>query len=177
MADDGADVADGFDDVARARFAFGANHGGAFGDAAEGFAQISRAAHERDFEAVLPDVVLVVGGCEHFAFVNVIDFERFEHLRFGEMADANFGHHRNRDRVHDFADDARSGHAGHAAIFANIGRHALERHHGAGSGLLGDARLLGVGDVHNHAAFQHFGQAYFHAPQIIVHQIHVFLLF
>ena len=32
---------------------------------------------------------------------------------------------------------------------ADVGGHALERHHGAGAGVLGDPRLLGVGDVHD----------------------------
>ena len=96
--DDRAHVAHRFDDVARARFALGANHGRAFGDAPQRFAQIARAADERHFEVVLPDVVFFVGGREHFAFVDEIDFQRFEHLRFGEMADAHFGHHRNATR-------------------------------------------------------------------------------
>ena len=42
---------------------------------------------------------------------------------------------------------------------ADVGRHALERHDGAGAGVFGDARLLGVDDVHDDAALQHLGQA------------------
>jgi len=36
-----------------------------------------------------------------------------------------------------------------------VGRHPLERHHGHRAGILGDLRLLGVDDVHDHAALEH----------------------
>jgi hypothetical protein len=54
---DGAHVADGLDDVAGAGFALGADHGGAFADAAEGFTEVAAAADEGDGEGVLIDVV------------------------------------------------------------------------------------------------------------------------
>ena len=34
---------------------------------------------------------------------------------------------------------------------ADVGRHALERHHRDGAGVLGDPGLVGGGDVHDHA--------------------------
>ena len=34
----------------------------------------------------------------------------------------------------------------------------LGRHHGDGPGILGDLRLLGVDDVHDHAALEHLGK-------------------
>ena len=37
--------------------------------------------------------------------------------------------------------------------------HPLERHDRDGAGVLGDLGLLGVDDVHDHAALQHLGQA------------------
>ena len=58
------------------------------------------------------------------------------------------------------------GHARDAAFLADVGRNALERHHGAGSGVFGDARLLGVGDVHDDAALEHFREAHLYAPLI-----------
>ena len=73
---DRADVADGFDDVAGPGFALGADHRRAFGDPAQRFAQVARAANERHFEVALVDVVLFVGRREDFAFVDVVDFER-----------------------------------------------------------------------------------------------------
>ena len=51
------------------------------------------------------------------------------------------------------------GHAGDAAFGADLRGHALEGHDGDGASLLGDGGLLGVGDVHNDAAFEHFGEA------------------
>ena len=75
-------------------FALGADHGRAFCDATKGLTKIARAANERHFESVLPDVVLFVGRSEHFTFVDVVDFERLEHLCLGKMADAHFSHHR-----------------------------------------------------------------------------------
>src|SRR5215813_12959040 len=56
VADDGAHVADCFDNVAGARLALGAYHRGAFCDAANRFAEIARAANERDTVVMLPDV-------------------------------------------------------------------------------------------------------------------------
>src|SRR5271168_1919876 len=172
VVDDGAHVAHGFHDVAGAGLALGAHHGGAFADAAEGFAQIAGAADERDFEAVFPDVVLFIGGGEDFAFVYEIHFEGFEHLRLGKMADADFGHHGNGYRGHDFADDLGGGHAGDAAFLANVGRDALERHDGARSGLLCNLGLLGGGDVHDDAALEHFREAYFYPPGVVIEQAH-----
>ena len=107
----------------------------------------------------LVDVVLFVGGREHFALVDVIDAQRFQNARFHEVADARLGHHRNGDRAHDLFDDGDVGHARHAAFFADIGRHALQRHHGAGARVFGDLGLLGVGDVHDDAALQHLRQS------------------
>jgi hypothetical protein len=72
FAGDGAHVADRFDDVAGAGFAFCADHGGAFGDAAEGLTEAAAAADEGDAEGVFGDVVDCVGGGENFGFVNVV---------------------------------------------------------------------------------------------------------
>ena len=51
------------------------------------------------------------------------------------------------------------GHPRDAAGGADVGRNALERHHRAGAGGLGDPRLLGGDDVHDHAALEHLGEA------------------
>ena len=48
---------------------------------------------------------------------------------------------------------------GLAAGGADVGRHALERHHGDGAGVLGDPGLLGGDDVHDDAALEHLGEA------------------
>jgi len=102
---------------------------------------------------------LFVGRSQHFALVDKIDAEGFEHLGFSEMTDAALGHHRDRDRLLDGADHSRIGHARHAAVSADIGGDALERHHGHRAGLLGDPGLLRGGDIHDHPALEHFGEA------------------
>ena len=51
------------------------------------------------------------------------------------------------------------GHAGHAALGADHGGHALQRHHGNGAGFFGDAGLLDVHHVHDDAALEHLGEA------------------
>jgi len=154
-----ADVLDGVDYVAGAGLTLGADHGCTFGNAAQGFAEIARPADEWDFEGVLVDVVGFVGGSEHFGFVNVVDAEFLQDLRFGKMTDAALGHHGDGDGGHDLANLFGRGHAGDATFGADLGGHALEGHDGHGSGFFGDGSLLGIGHIHNHAAFEHFGEA------------------
>jgi len=62
LADDLTHVAYGEDHIAGARFAFGADHGRALGNAPQSFAQIARAADKRRGEGVLVNVMRLVGG-------------------------------------------------------------------------------------------------------------------
>lgn len=80
---DGAHVLDGLDDVAGTGFALGADHGGAFGDAAQGLAQVAAAADEGNLEGGLGDVVDIVGGSQDFGLVNVVDTDGLEDLVVG----------------------------------------------------------------------------------------------
>ena len=82
-----------------------------------------------------------------------------EDLGLDEVPDAGLGHHRDRDGGLDAIDHLGIAHPRHAAVTADVGRHPLERHDGAGPGVLGDARLLGRDDVHDDAALEHLGQA------------------
>ena len=138
LALDGAHMPHGVDDVAGAGLALGADHGRAFGDAAQGLAQVARAADERRGEGVLVDVVCLVGGGQHLGLVDEVDADGLQHLGLGEVADARLGHDRNRDRGHDLLDELGIRHAGHAALGADHGGDALERHHGDGAGFFGD---------------------------------------
>jgi hypothetical protein len=74
------------------------------------------------------------------------------------VADASLGHDRDRDGFLDLLDLVRVGHARDPALSPNVGRNALERHHRAGACIFGDPSLLGVGDVHDHAALEHLGE-------------------
>ena len=131
---------------------------GALGDAAQRLAEVGRAAHERHGEGPLVDVVRLVGRGEDLALVDVVDAERLEHLRLGEVPDAGLRHHRDRDGRLDRLDQRRVAHPGDAAVAADVGGHPLERHHRHGTGVLGDLRLLGGDDVHDHATAQHLGE-------------------
>jgi hypothetical protein len=122
-------------------------------------AEVGGAAHERHLERPLVDVVGLVGGREHLGLVDVVDLERLEHLRLGEVADAHLGHHGDRDRALDLLDLRRVGHAGDAAGRADVGGNPLERHDGDRARGLGDPRMLGGDDVHDHAALEHFREA------------------
>ena len=152
-------MADGLHDVARAGLALGAQERGALADAPQGLAELAAAADERHREGVLVDVVLLVGGGEDLALVDEVDPERLQHPRLGEVADAALGHDGDRDRVHDRRDHRRVGHARHAPLLADVGGNALEGHHRHRARVLGDARLRGVDDVHDHAALEHLRQA------------------
>ena len=146
-----------------------ADHCGAFGDSSQGLAEIRAATDERDGEVPFVDVVLEVGRGEHLGLVDVVDLERLEDLRLGEMADAALRHHRDRDGLLNALDHVGVRHARDAAVPADVRRHALERHHRAGARLFGDLRLLGVDDVHDHAALQHLREAALdpHRPDLV----------
>ena len=107
----------------------------------------------------LVDVVLDVGGRQHLGLVDVVDLERLEDLRLGEVPDAALRHDRDRDGLLDLLDLLGIAHPRDAAVAADVGRDALERHDRARTGVLRDARLLGVDDVHDDAALQHLGEA------------------
>ena len=113
-------------------------------------------------------MIFLVRRRQHFAFVNEVHLERFEHLGLDKMADAHLGHHRNRHRLHDVADNPGHGHARHATFFADVRGDALERHHRARSRLLGDLGLLRVSDVHDDAALEHLRQPDLDPPFIPV---------
>ncbi len=153
----------GVDYVAGAGLALGANHGRSLGNPPESLAQVARAADERRGKSVLVDVVRLVGGGQNLALVDKVHAQFLQNLRLGEVADASLGHHRDRNCLDDLLDEAWLGHAGHAALGADHGRHALQSHHRSGSGLLGNAGLLHVHHVHDDAALEHLRQTHLQA--------------
>ena len=90
---------------------------------------------------------------------NTVSIPVMAKCRIGHFAEAALGHHRDRHGVLDFLDHERIGHARNAAIAADVGRDALQRHHRAGAGVLGDFCLFGIGHVHDRAALEHFSEA------------------
>jgi hypothetical protein len=151
-------VRDRVDDVAGPRLALRADHRCAFRDPPQRLAEIRAAANERDGELPLVDVVLEVRRRQHLGLVDVVDLERLEDLRLDEVPDPAFGHHGDRHRLLDLADLLGVAHPRDAALYPDVRRDALERHHRHGAGVLGDPRLVGVDHVHDHAAFQHLGE-------------------
>ena len=166
-------VAHGFNHVARAGFALGANHGSAFGDAAQGFTQIAATAHKGNGKVALVDMIFVIGGGEHFTFVDIVGAHGLKNAGFNKVADTGLGHDGNAHHFHDALDDGGVGHTGHAACGANVGRYAFQGHDCASSRCFGDFGLFGSGDVHDHAAFEHFSEACLQADGAL---FHIFLL-
>ena len=148
----------GFDDIAGASFALGADHAGALGDTTQRLTQIGGATHKRNREIPLIDVMRFVGRGQHFGFVDVINTKGLEDLRLHKVTDTSLGHNRNGGHRLDLLDHLRIAHAGHATITADARGDALEGHNGGGTGIFGDFGLLHVHYVHNHAAFQHFSE-------------------
>ena len=111
--------------------------------------------NERHGELRLVDVPRVVGGGEHLRLVDVVDLDGLEDARLGDVPDAALRHDGNRDGGLDALDHRGVAHARHAARRADVGGDALERHHGARAGRLGDLRLLGRRHVHDHPALEH----------------------
>ncbi len=115
--------------VAGSRFALGADHGRALGDAAQGFAEVARSADKGRCERMLVDVVSFIGRRKDLAFVDEVHAEFLQNLRFGKVPDPGLRHDRNRNRRDDSFDELGICHAGHAAFGADHGGHPLERHH------------------------------------------------
>ena len=166
----GAHVTHGLDDVASARLALGTDHGRALGDTAQRLAQVLRTAHERHVELVLVDVIHVVGGAQHFGFINVIDFDGLQNTGFGNMTDTNLCHDRNGHGLLNALDHGRIAHAGNSAGSTNISRNAFERHHRARACILCDLRLLRGGDVHDHATLEHLCQILVQFVPVVGHR-------
>src|SRR6516164_1213019 len=126
LTDDRAHVAHRFHHVPRAGFTLGADQRRAFRDAPCGFAQVARSANERHTVIMLPNMILLVGGRQHFALVNEIRLQRLEYFRLREMTDTHLGHHRYGDRLHDLANHLDRGHPRDAAFLADVRRNALQ---------------------------------------------------
>ena len=97
----------------------------------------------------------VIGRGENLGLVDVVDLDGLQDPRLDDVADAALGHDGDGDGLLNALDHLGVTHTRHAAGGADVGRDALESHDGAGACLLGDACLLGRGDVHDDAALEH----------------------
>src|SRR5205823_7783584 len=66
------------DDVARARFALGANHRRTLTDTPQGLTQIARATHKRYLEGKFVDMMRLVCRSEHFTLIDIIYPQRLQ---------------------------------------------------------------------------------------------------
>ena len=166
-----AAMAHGFDHISGPGLAFGADHGRAFRNAAQGFTKVAGTADERHRKVTLVDMETVVGGSEHFALVDVVHAQRLKDAGFHDMADAGLGHDRDGHRVHNTQDNGRISHTRHAARLADVGGNALKGHDRTSPRLLRDFRLFGRRDVHDDAAFEHFGQTGLKLESSLLHDV------
>ena len=146
-------------DVAGAGLALRADHGRALVDATQRLTEVGRAADEGNGEVPLVDVVAVVRGGQDLGLIDVVDAEGLQDLGLDEVTNAGLRHHGDRHGLDDAFDQVGVGHAGHAALGADVGGDALEGHDGHGARVLGNLRLLGGDDVHDDAALEHLGHA------------------
>ena len=154
-------MADSLNDITRASFTLGTNHGCPFADAAQCLAEVTRSTHERDGEEVFIDMEMFVGRCQYLRLVDAIHAYRLEDFSFDKMSDAALGHDRNGDRLFDLDNKLGVAHTSNATMSANIGRHALESHNCTCPGLFRDARLFRVHNIANYSAFEHFRKCSF----------------
>mmetsp|Transcript_4978 Transcript_4978/g.8849 ORF Transcript_4978/g.8849 Transcript_4978/m.8849 type:complete len:207 (-) Transcript_4978:40-660(-) len=146
-------------DITSTSFTLCSDHRSSFCDTSQGLAQVSAAADEWNLELVLVDVVNLVSWGENLALINVVNTNGLQNLGLDKVTDSSLGHHRNGNSLADLLDHLRVTHAGHSAVLANIRRDALKSHDGNSAGLLGNASLLGVDDVHDDATLKHLRKA------------------
>ncbi len=104
-------------------------------------------------------MVRLVGRGQDLGLVDEVHLEALEHLGLGEVPDAGLGHDGDGHDLLDAGDQLGVAHAGHATITTDVAGHALQGHDGHRTGVLGHLGLLGVDDVHDHAAAHHLGEA------------------
>mmetsp|Transcript_44003 Transcript_44003/g.91851 ORF Transcript_44003/g.91851 Transcript_44003/m.91851 type:complete len:266 (+) Transcript_44003:166-963(+) len=89
-----SDVPHGLDDIAGAGLALRADHAGSLGDAAQGLAKVAAAAHERNLELGLVDVVALICDGQDFALIDAVNTDLLQDLRLHKVANPALGHHR-----------------------------------------------------------------------------------
>ena len=157
--------------VACAGFALSPYHGSALVDPAESLAQVLCAAYEGNVKGGLVDVVLVIGGGENFALVDVVYFNGLEYLSLSKMTDTALCHYGDRNSFLNALYHLGVAHSGNAACCTDIGRYSFQRHNCAGTCCLGDLCLLGSGNVHYNSALEHLGKVLIKLVSFVFHII------
>ena len=97
-------------------------------------------------------MALLIRRGQNFAFIDIIDLQRFDDLRFDKMADSGLRHDRDRNGFFNCRDHRRIRHPCDSAVFSDVRGHAFERHDRHGACLFGDFRLLHIRHIHDDAA-------------------------
>ena len=142
--------------IAGAGFAFGPDHCRTFRDPAQRLAKIPGSTDKGDLERLFINVINIIRRAQHFAFINVVDPDRFEDPGFGNVSDPALRHDGDGYRLLDPADHTGITHAGNTARRPDVCGDPFQRHHGTRTGIFRDFCLFGRGHIHDHAAFEHF---------------------
>mmetsp|Transcript_81372 Transcript_81372/g.178903 ORF Transcript_81372/g.178903 Transcript_81372/m.178903 type:complete len:347 (+) Transcript_81372:290-1330(+) len=162
LREDSARVSDSVHDVAGACVSLKADHSSTLRDASKGLTKVLSTADEGDGEAALVDVVGLVGGSQNLGLVDAVNCQGLQDAALVEVADARLGHDRQGDGLHDLLDHLGVRGPGDTAVRLDVGGDALQGHDGDGASRFGDAGLLGVDDVHDHAALLEDGEGTLH---------------
>ncbi|OPZ77722.1 MAG: hypothetical protein BWY79_01059 [Actinobacteria bacterium ADurb.Bin444] len=103
--------------------------------------------------------MMLIGRGQHLGFIDEVDLQGLQDLRFHEVPNTHLGHDGDGNRFLDLGDLGGISHAGHTALRPYVGWHPLQSHDRAGTGFLSDLGLLGVGHVHDHATLERLSQA------------------
>ena len=95
-------------------------------------------------------MVHIVCGRKYFTFINIININGLQHLRFNKMADTAFRHHRDGNGFLNLPDHLGIAHAGYAAGSPDVSRYSFQSHHRHRSGR--DFGLFRTGYIHNDPA-------------------------
>ena len=145
-------MADSLNDIAGSGFTFCTDHGCTLTDAPQSFSQILCTADKRHLKSGFINMINVICRSQHLAFVDIVDFNGFQNLRFHKVANPAFCHNGNSHGLLNTADHFRITHTGNTTGSTDICRDTFQGHDGAGACILSDPGLLRSGNVHNDAA-------------------------
>jgi hypothetical protein len=154
-------VTNSFNDIAGPSFTFSSDKSRALMYSTKSLSEIGSSTHEGGFEKVFIDVKKWIRWGQNLRFIDEVDSDRLEDLRFGEVSDSDLRHNRDAYRRFDLFDHFGVAHASDSPVAADVKWNSLKSHNRHRSGVLSDASLLNIDDVHDHAVTQHLGEANF----------------
>mmetsp|Transcript_10566 Transcript_10566/g.18512 ORF Transcript_10566/g.18512 Transcript_10566/m.18512 type:complete len:202 (-) Transcript_10566:44-649(-) len=150
-----------FNYIACSSFSFSANHGCSFAYSSQGLPKIATTTDKRNLELVFVDVMGFICRSENFAFIDIIDAERFQYLGFNKVTNSCFRHHWNRNSSFDSLNNSRIAHPGNAPMFSNVSWDSLQSHHCNSTSFFSNLCFVGIYYIHNYASFEHLSEPNF----------------